>query len=161
MKKIIFSLMLLLGMGLAANAQTKVSWDGPLGVNWKFKRCFVQNETCVIDLTIENAYSKDIQIQLGLFPDHWTNGGTQIFDDEGNVYTYKQIGGTFGGKDLSGYGMYSVVSILKGTVVKLRLQVTEMDEYASVIKTLRLPMSIQGIQTAELRVSNIPIMREE
>ena len=164
MKKMLFlaAAMLILCAPMV-DAQVKLSWNGPIDIEWKVKRCYAKGETCVVDLVVENNSSQDASIQLGLFPDSWCDGGILIHDDEGNVYNWEKVSGTFGGGDITGYGRYRSVDVPKGTLVKFHYQIAEMDEFATVIKSLKFPMQIKtksGSKVYELRISNLPITRD-
>lgn len=161
MKKIILSLALLLSMCIGVMAQTKVSFNGPIGLDWKFKRSFMNGNTLVVDFVVENNTSKDIECMVA--PTYGT--GLKAFDDEGNVYTYenKNFSGITGSKNQ----IWVWESIPVGNMIKVRLQISGIDEYATIIKTLVVPISTDATngrnpvaQQSELRVTNIPIPRE-
>lgn len=164
MKKILFfaAAMLILCSPIA-DAQAKLNWNGPLDIEWKVKRCYAKGSTCVVDLVVENNSSQDAKIMLGLFPDSWCDGGILIHDDEGNVYNWEKVSGTFGGGDITGYGRYRLVDVPKETLVKLHYQIADMDEYATVIKSLKFPMELRtnsGSKLYVLKVTNLPIHRD-
>lgn len=171
MKKIILSLALLLCMCIGAMAQTKVVVNnGAIGIDWKFKRSFLNGNTLVVDFVVENNTSKDVWCQIT--PSFSANpvGSIELkaYDDEGNVYSDPWYGGStkFGGKIGGKNSLYEWETIPRGNLIKVRLQIPDIDEYATIIKTLVVPIitdpSSGGLnQTySELRVTNIPIPRE-
>jgi len=163
MKKIFFSLALLFCMCIGAMAQTKVDFiDGTIGVDWKFKRSFLNGNTLVVDFVVENNTSQDISLsimyrgcpnQIG-----WFN--ITAYDDEGNVYTNDLVGGHFSGKMGSKNSLFATEMIPTGNLIKVRMQIAGIDEYATQIKTLLVPIQIVGADYSALRVTNIPIPRE-
>lgn len=167
MKKIILSLVLLFCMCIGAFAQTKVSFYGPIGLDWKFKRSFLNGNTLVVDFIVENNTSKDVTCRV-------TGSGYNrskkdydltptAYDDEGNVYDWphRQISGKMGSQNIVDG---SDVTIPPSNLMKLRIQIADIDEFATLIKTLVLPVCFAGViaeeKFAELRVTNIPIPRE-
>ena len=164
MKKILFiAATLLLMCAPMAEAQVKLNWNGPLDIEWKLKRCYAKGGVCVVDLVVENNSSQDVTIQLGLFPDHWCDGGILIHDDEGNIYNWEKVSGTFGGGDITGYGRYRKVDVPKETLVKLHYQIADLDEYATVIKSLKFPTEVRTSSNTNiyvLKITNIPINRD-
>lgn len=170
MKKIIFSLALLLCMCIGATAQTKVVVNnGAIGIDWKFKRSFLNGNTLVVDFVVENNTSKDVWCVITYSFSANPIGSTALkaYDDEGNVYESNALmsgvpfSGKIGGKNLNDWETIPV-----GNLIKVRLQISGIDEYATLIKTLVVPIitdpSSGGLnQTfSELRVTNIPIPRE-
>ena len=162
MKKIILSLALLLSMCIGAMAQTKVVYDGPLGINWKFKRSFTQGNTLFVDFVVENNTSTDLA-EFGAYYTGWdsaisNNYGITAYDDEGNMYDYdtqRQINAKNGNQ----YN-FNRVALPKGNMIKVRIRIDGIDEYATLIKTLIVPVySNRGF--SKLTVTNIPIPREE
>ena len=172
MKKIIFSFALLLGLSIGMIAQTKVVVNnGAIGVDWKFKRSFLNGNALVVDFVVENNTSTDVSCVIT--PSFSANPlGTIVlkaFDDEGNVYESNAL---MGGAPFSGKigGKNSLLNawenIPVGNLIKVRLQIAGIDEFATKINTLTVPIitdpSSGGLnQTySELRVTNIPIPRE-
>ena len=165
MKKIILSFALLLSMCIGAMAQTKVVVNnGAIGIDWKFKRSFLNGNTLVVDFVVENNTLKDVWCQITPSLNANPVGSIELkaYDDEGNVYSSTKFGGKIGGKN----SYYEWETIPRGNLIKVRLQIPDIDEYATTIKTLVVPIitdpSSGGLnQTcSELRVTNIPIPRE-
>ena len=168
MKKIIFSLALLFCMCIGATAQTKVSFNGPIGMDWKFKRSFMHGNTLVVDFVVENNTSQDIGCTITK-SGSGAKGSYEIkaYDDEGNVYSEPWYGGStnFEGKIGGKNSLYEGETIPRGNLIKVRLQIPGIDEYATLIKTLTIPIyhsKYGGLDAdvAELRVTNIPSPRE-
>ena len=162
MKKLLLSAALLLCMCIGAMAQTKlIVNNGPIGLDWKFKRSFLSGSTLVVDFVVENNTSKDIECMVA--PTY--GAGLKAFDDEGNVYTYENR--NFSGITGSKNQIWVWESIPVGNLIKVRLQISGIDEYATVIKNLIVPILTDATngrnpvaQQSELRVTNIPIPRE-
>ena len=162
MKKLLLSAALLLCMCIGAMAQTKlIVNNGPIGLDWKFKRSFLSGNTLVVDFVVENNTSKDIDCMV--VPNE--GSGLKAFDDEGNVYTYenKNFSGTTGSKNQ----IWVWESVPVGNLIKVRLQISGIDEYATLIKNLTVPIATDSsngrspVATySELRVTSIPIPRE-
>ena len=130
MKKIIISLVLLLGIGLAANAQVKVSWDGLMGIDFKFKRCYVKGDRCVIDYTITNNSDKDVTAFSSL---SW---GATVYDDEGNMYEFQHGNEKIDNRESSLAGMdhfTGEIKIPREITVKAHIVIKDFDEFASKI----------------------------
>ena len=163
MKKIILSLALLLSMCVGAVAQTKVVFNGPIGIDWKFKRSFMHGNTLVVDFVVENNTSNDISCTITT--DCTSSRGDfqlKAYDDEGNVYNsdpYFPAKNKFSGKLGGQNSIYNWETIPKGNLIKMRLQISDIDEFATIIKTLTVPVRLEQ-EYSELRVSNIPIPRE-
>ena len=146
-------------------AQTKVDFiDGTIGVDWKFKRSFLNGNTLVVDFVVENNTSQDISLsilsrgcpnQIGWFD-------ITAYDDEGNVYTnnVSRVGGNFSGKMGSNNSLFATEMIPTGNLIRVRMQIASIDEYATQIKTLLVPTKVVGYDYSALRVTNIPIPRE-
>ena len=170
MKRLFLSAALLLCMCIGAMAQTKlVMNNGLIGVDWKFKRCFMNGSTLVVDFIVENNTSKDVWCNVtgGFSANPLGTIDLKAYDDEGNVYEFDRFrgGAPFSGK-IGGKNLFDGETIPVGNLIKVRLQINGIDEYATIIKTLVVPIitdpSSGGLnQTfSELRVTNIPIPRE-
>lgn len=169
MKKLFLSLALLSCMCIGANAQTKVIFNnGPVGLNWKFKRSFIQGTTLVVDFVIENNTGKDMSCQIASSVSAYIgNLELKAFDDEGNVYNSSrfQYESKFSGKIGGKNSLYEWETIPRDNLVKVRLQIADIDEFATKIKMLTIPVGVSdnvgiGDGYCELRVTNIPIPRE-
>ena len=167
MKKLFLSAVILLCMFVGAVAQTKVSFNGPIGMDWKFKRSFMHGNTLVVDFVVENNMGKDMFCQITTSASG--SKGSYVlkaYDDEGNVYSDPWYGGTtkFEGKIGGKNSLYEDETIPRGNLIKVRLQIPGIDEYATLIKTLTIPIScgtsVYDKDYVELRVTNIPIPRE-
>ena len=163
MKKFFLSAALLLCMCIGMMAQAKVTpIEYPIGIDWKFKRSFLHGNTLVVDFVVENNTSKDISLSISYrgCPNQigWFN--ITAYDDEGNVYTNDLIGGHFSGKFGATDRLFSTEMIPTGNLIKVRMQIAGVDEYATTIKTLLIPTQIIGSDYSAIRVTNIPIPRE-
>ncbi|MBQ3717652.1 MAG: hypothetical protein II901_04630 [Paludibacteraceae bacterium] len=169
MKKLLLSAALLLCMCIGMNAQKVVVNNGAIGIDWKFKRSFLNGNTLVVDFVVENNTSKDVWciVKPGLSANPVGSISLKAYDDEGNVYESNPLmgGAPFSGK-IGGKNLFDGETIPVGNLIKVRLQINGIDEYATIIKTLVVPIitdpSSGGLnQTfSELRVTNIPIPRE-
>ena len=170
MRRLYLIASMLLCMCLSANAQAKlIVNNGLIGLDWKFKRSFLSGNTLVVDFVVENNTSKDVGciITCGFSANPIGSTALKAYDDEGNVYESNPLmggapfSGKIGGKNLNEWEIIPV-----GNMIKVRLQISGIDEYATLIKTLVVPIitdpSSGGLnQTfSELRVTNIPIPRE-
>ena len=166
MKKIILSFALLLCMCVGAIAQTKVLYNnGPIGLDWKFKRSFVQGTTLVVDFTVTNNTGRDLtefRPYRSGFDEQGKSIGVVAYDDEGNMYSgdYQpnQIGFSFANQ----YD-YNPISLPTGNMIKARVQIKGIDEFATQITTFISPILIPALgpnSWSVLRVTNIPIPRE-
>ena len=171
MKRLFLSAALLLCMCIGAMAQTKVVVNnGAIGVDWKFKRSFLSGNTLVVDFVVENNTSKDVWCVVTMSMNANPVGSVEVkaYDDEGNVYAYNSgYNSNFSGKIGSKNSLFNEwEKIPVGNLIKVRMQINDIDEYATKIKTLTVPIitdpSTGGLhQTySELRVTNIPIPRE-
>ena len=158
MKKFFLSAVMLLCMCIGAMAQTKVVVNnGAIGVDWKFKRSFLSGNTLVVDFVVENNTSKDVWCVVTMSMNANPVGSVEVkaYDDEGNVYA---------GSKNSLFNEWEKIPV--GNLIKVRMQINDIDEYATKIKTLTVPIitdpSTGGLnQTySELRVTNILIPRE-
>lgn len=164
MKKLFLSAALLLCMCIGAMAQAKVSFNGPIGLDWKFKRSFMHGNTLVVDFLVENNTSNDITdfgIQTSGFDEQSNHYGIIAYDDEGNMYNFwnnRQIYAS-----MANQPDYNAVNVPVGNAVKIRMQIKGIDEFATKITTLMAPVMISGRMVMPgyvLRVTNIPIPRE-
>ena len=163
MKKVLFSVLMLMGMNLALNAQVKISFDGPLEMEWQCKRCFVKGSTCVVDLAVTNTGNKELTSTLYWFPDAGTTG-IMVYDDEGTVYKYDKVSGNYGGTNFGpSIGNAYNVKIPGDVTLKVRCQIKDFDEYAASIKTLKIPFILTNGASSTgcyLQVKDIPVSRE-
>ncbi len=164
MKKLLLSAALLLCMCIGMNAQTKLTFNGELpDIDWKLKRSFLNGSTLVVDFVIENNTSKDVEcVILASLSASWGSPKLKAYDDEGNVYESNALmgGAPFSGKIGGKNSLFDWETIPAGNLIKVRMQIAGMDEYATLIKTLTIPMMTSGEKRSELRVTNIPIPRE-
>lgn len=164
MKKLFLLAAMLLCMCLSANAQAKlIVNNGLIGLDWKFKRSFLSGNTLVVDFVVENNTSKDEWCAIIASQSaSWGESVLKAYDDEGNVYESNALmggvpfSGKIGGKNL----LNEWESIPSGNMIKVRLQIAGIDEYATLIKTLTVPIMTSNENRSELRVTNIPIPRE-
>lgn len=163
MKKFFFSALMLLCLGITANAQTKIVWDGYGSLGIKVKRCYVQGPNCIVDVLLTNKTGKDLTTVVavgdGLF-------ATDLcaYDDEGNTYDKYAITGTCGNSKFGG-GTYNscTTAIPSDTSVKLSFKIKGIDEFAASITTLMCNfrgVSDENYGMATLKLKDIPITRE-
>lgn len=161
MKKLFLSLALLSCMCIGANAQTKVIFNnGPVGLNWKFKRSFIQGTTLVVDFVVENNTGKDIVeffVNMDGFDEQGHHFDIVAYDDEGNMYSgYEKIR-----INIANQGNGNAINFPAGQMVKVRIQIIGIDEFATKITSFMAPVrSSYWNNWAVLRVSNISIPRE-
>ena len=166
MKRLLLSATMLLCMCVGAIAQTKVVYDGPMGIDWKFKRSFMNGNTLFVDFVVENNTSHDFPefgaVNQGYDPAISNTYNITAYDDEGNMYDYwtqRQINAKNGNQ----YN-FNRVALPKGNMIKVRIRIDGIDEYATIIKTFIIPVYHPGILGipgfSKLTVSNIPIPRE-
>lgn len=165
MKKIFFSLALLFYMCIGAMAQTKVSFNGPIGIDWTFKRSFMHGKTLVVDFVVENNTSKDLMdfgVNRDGFDEQSNHYGITAYDDEGNIYAGDYSSNQIA-VSVANQPNYNPVNLPIGNAVKVRMQIKGVDEFATKITTLMVPVMISGRMVMPgyvLRVTNIPIPRE-
>ena len=162
MKKLFFSALMLLSMSLAVNAQ-KISYDGPDELEFLFKRCFVKGSTCTVDFIVTNVGSKELTATLFWFSDGCE--GIKVYDDEGNVYDYKNVSGNFGGTNFgASIGNAYNVQIPGDVSLKIRCQIKNFDEYAALLRQLKISFRIRSTSSSLgcscLQVKDIPVTRE-
>lgn len=161
MKKLFLSAVMLFSMCIGMNAQTKIVFnEGPLGLDFKFKRSFVQGTTLFVDLVASNNTGRDIDIKANIdgFDESFNHYGIVAYDDEGNMYNYKQIG-----VSMANQPNYNSVILPTENMVKVRVQIKGIDEFATEITTFISPIYIperNHTYWGVLRVTNIPIPRE-
>ena len=161
MKKLFFSALMLLSMSLAVNAQ-KITSNGPDALEWQFKRCYVKGDKCIVDLIVTNAGKKDLTLKVFTYPNGYGNG-ISAYDDEGNVYSPDNVSGQFGGKDFGSNDC--MVQIPRDVTLKMRVQLSDFDEFATSIKVLKIAMFKNTDDTTpyygfEVQVKDIPVTRE-
>lgn len=169
MKKILFfavSFMLLCAP--IAEAQMKVKWDGNSNINWKVKRCYVQNDKCILDLLVTNNTGSTIKSfmfdSFHTYPVH-----SMAYDDEGNKYPFCSPVGNSPSKKFSNEetminGCTNYSGILKfelpaGLTVKARIVLNDFDEYASMLTLVNLGFGDQ-LYPGTLELRNVPVTRE-
>ena len=162
MKKLFFSALMLLSMSLAVNAQ-KISFDGTDALEFQFKRCFVKGSTCTVDFIVTNVGNQELTSTMFWFPDGCD--GIKVFDDEGNVYDHTSISGNFGGTNFGpSIGNAYNVQIPGDVTLKIRCQIIDFDEYAALIRQLKISFRIRSTYSslgcACLQVKDIPVTRE-
>lgn len=147
MKKFLISLMMLLGLSITATAQVKVVWNGPMGLDIKYKRCYVRGNQCHIDFLIVNNMSKGIDV------DHENQA---VYDDEGNVYDYLKADVTIGGS-------HRYITVPSETSIKAHVTISDFDEFAATIKTIKMDIkTYDSGRTGRfpLEIKNIPVARD-
>ena len=164
MKKIILSFALLLSMCIGAMAQTKVSFNGPIGLDWNFKRSFMHGNTLVVDFVVGNNTSKDLNFGVHRegFDEQKNHYVITAYDDEGNIYAGDYSSNRIDAS-VANQPNYNFVNLPIGNVVKVRMQIKDIDEFATKITTLMVPVLIGWSMQSPgyvLRVTNIPIPRE-
>ena len=165
MKKLLLSAALLLCMCIGMNAQPKILWDGPTGLDVKFKRCYVQGSRCIIDYTITNNTGKDIS---QISTDGWVGYEPTAYDDEGNRYKCELNGGDFDNQQSSiGYVCMKgcATPLPKDITIKAHIVITNLDEYASNLTLYKHYYHVefsngQILNQVKLEIRNIPIPRE-
>lgn len=118
MKKLFLSAVILLCMFVGAVAQTKVSFNGPIGLDWKFKRCFMNGSTLVVDFVVENNTRNDMRMYIT--PSASGCNGLKAYDDEGNIYDGSDRGGPFSGKIGNKNLLNNIEFIPVGNMIKVR-----------------------------------------
>ena len=165
MKRILFVAVTMLLMSTQmVQAQTKVLFDGYGALEIKFKRCYVEGTSCVVDILLTNNTKKDLSpcicVGDGLFATDLS-----AYDDEGNTYDKYSIKGTIGNTDFGGYTHSTGCATLPaGTSIKVRFRIKEFDEFATKITTLMCNfrgVSDDSYGKAGLKITNIPVMRPE
>ena len=140
-------------------AQVSVS-SGTPNIDVKLKRCFASGNDVYIDLVLNGN---------GRWENVYINGyESRIYDDEGNMYK----GGFMGGQDYR-YGIsfeYDKLSnkpncqinIPRDIPRKVRLKITDVDEYASALVKISLPCdgNSTNANPFEITIKNLPITRE-
>ncbi len=163
MKKIALLILLFLGLCVEASSQVQVAWDGPVGVDIIFKRCYVAGNQCILDFVIANNTTKDIKS----FSTSHHPLRPIAFDDEGNNYEYVYgANNMFSNAEcmIGGKKLGEVISIPAGVSVKAHMVITSFDEYATLITLYRHEFSFMynNIHMYPKRVEfrNIPVARE-
>ena len=168
MKKLFLLAALLLCMCVGAIAQAKVVYDGPIGIDWKFRRSFTQGNILFVDFVVENNTSHDFP-EFGAAYSGWDSAasnsyGITAYDDEGNMYDY-DTQRHINAKNGNQYN-FNRVALPKGNMIKVRIRIDGIDEYATIIKTFIIPVYHPGLDRlgipgfSKLTVTNIPIPRE-
>lgn len=164
MKRLFLSAAMLLCMCIGAMAQPRVIWDGPAGLDVKFKRCYVQGSRCIIDFTITNNTGKNIEF---IMSSGWSGYGPSAYDDEGNNYKFAWGGGNIDNvqSTLGGQMFNSHTPLPADITIKAHIVITDIDEYASALTLYRQYFDIyftrdKHIDQVKLEFKNIPIQRE-
>ena len=162
MKKITFLILLFWGLCIEASAQVQVAWDGPVGIDIVFKRCYVRGNQCIVDFVITNNTNKDISS----FSTSHHPLRPIAYDDEGNSYEYNISASKFNNAEcmIGGKRLGEVISIPAGVSVKAHMVITSFDEFATKITLYRHEFSFMynNIHMYPKRVEfrNIPVARE-
>ena len=168
MKKNIFSVLMLLLMNLAVCAQVKQNRDNlPIDLNIKLKRCVVSGNQGYIDLIVTNNTGYPISDVFVLpYNGNVKYSETVAYDDEGNVYFFKQNGNgikeiTVGGKGNG--GLYSALP--EEVPVKVRIELQGVSEFATEFTMLNMifrgDLTPNKTQDGSVTFRNIPITRVE
>ena len=135
--------------------------SGTPNIDLKVKRCFALGNDVYIDLLITGN---------GRWETIWINGfDSRLYDDEGNMYK----GGFMGGHDYR-YGIsfeydeFSNSSACKLNIPrdvprKVRVKITDVDEYASSFVKISLPCdgNSSNANPFEISIKNLPIKRDQ
>lgn len=155
-------ILLFLGLCVEASSQVQVAWDGPVGIDIIFKRCYVKGNQCIVDFVIANNTSKEIsKFSTSHFASH-----PIAYDDEGNNYEYNISANKFNNAEcmIGGKKLGDVISIPAGVSVKAHMVITSFDEYATMITLYRHDFGFMydniHMNPKRLEFRNIPISRE-
>lgn len=135
MKKILLSLIVLLGCISSSDARVKIEKPNP-DFDVKIARCEYTSGTLYIDLVM-TSYGAEIK-RTFVGPSE-RNSVTMAYDDEGNRYS-KITMGEPGGAMKSWFNF----TLPKDIPVKLRVEIDGVDEVASKLKLLQLGLEIYG-----------------
>ena len=162
MKKIALLILLFLGLCIEASSQVQVAWDGPVGIDIIFKRCYVKGNQCIVDFVIVNNTNKDISnFSTSHFASHPT-----AYDDEGNNYEYSISANQFNNSEcmIGGKKLGEVISIPAGVSVKAHMVITSFDEYATMITLYRHDFGFMynnsHMNAKRVEFRNIPVSRD-
>ena len=147
MKKILLSAVMLLGMCIGMYAQAKVVFNGPLGLDITYKRCYVRGNQCHIDFLIVNNMSQAIDVN---------HENQSVYDDEGNVYDYLKA-------DVTIAGSSRYVTVPSGASVKGHVTISNFDEFAATVTTLKMDITTYDKGKTgryPLEIKNIPVSRD-
>ena len=150
MKKIILLAITAL-ITFTATAQVKI-YSGDPNIDIKYKRTIVSGNTVIIDFLMTNLLRTEIEACLYNFVN------LSFTDDEGNMYGNQNFKINVGnsGKET---GVFS-----PGIPLKVRLTLTNIDEYATAITSIIYPYyyypspSINSVDRT-MKIYNIPIPR--
>lgn len=166
MKKLVLFLTAIAVGCFCVQAQT-VTFTNP-DIKVEFKRCICSGRTMYVDFVMTNWSGKDMtgrrtdKENMYSYADAYF---TAAFDDEGNVYkpaygiTSVRIGAeVFRGMDGGSFALPSEIP------VKIRVNLTDVDEFATEISLLKLTFRSMDPDTpygvAMLEAKHIPIVRQ-
>lgn len=150
----------LITISVIVNAEPRLIYDGPQGIDVVFKRCYVHGESCIMDFLVTNNTRSDIKI--GVIP-----SDVLAYDDEGNMYNHHMISEKFGehqcGAINYSYNLFEM-EMPREISLKLQCQISNFDEYAAIIKSIKIALSVrlpnQPFYNTYLQAKDIPVTRE-
>lgn len=147
-----------------AEAQPSIKFDNP-EISFRFKRCICSGNTAYVDFLIMNNSSGELSSRIMDEEPCDANGYTAAYDDEGNVY--RADGGKLAVRIADSDPFYRVdysFNLPMGVPVKMRVTLTGVDEFATMLPLLKI--AFRGMETvraygiAYLEVRDIPIVRQ-
>lgn len=123
----------------------------------KVKRCAASGKTVVIDLTLNNEGTNDVEKLQVL-----SSGNSEAYDDEGNIYKGEDLKVKVANSS-NYYHWTDEFNIPVGVPMKLSIQLNGVPASAESIARLKLtvicrPWGLNGDKP--VRISNIPISRD-
>lgn len=143
MKKTLL-LFIVLCSTIIASAQVKCTSSNP-DYKIAYKRTIVADNTVFVDFTV--TYYGDEQVYFRIY-------GPQIYDDEGNIYSFDSynvvnVGNT--GKNGA--------DIEPDIPIKVRIPIKNVDEFATLFNKMILPYG-NGYDKNTFTITNVPIPRD-
>lgn len=164
MKKILLIMMAMFAFGLQnASAQDgiKIVTNHP-DFKVKVKRCVASGKTVIIDLTLNNEGTNDVE-------DLQVHGGvtaaSEAYDDEGNIYQKYNVKVKVANRPEYTYGNSGKFNIPSGVPIRLSVSIDGVPQSAESISRLKLCLYCKAWSVGcdfdkPLRISNIPISRD-
>lgn len=162
MKKILLIMMAIFAFGIqnvSAQDGIKIVTNHP-DFKVKVKRCVASGKTVIIDLTLNNVGAIDVE-NLNVWGG---DRGTEVYDDEGNIYQGRCIKVKVANKPEYTSGHYEF-NIPAGVPIRLSVSIDGVPQAAESIARLKMCLYCKAWSVGcdfdkPLRISNIPISRE-
>lgn len=153
---ILFALLMVTANVAAQTNPIKIITQHP-DLSVKVKRCAASGNIVIIDLTVTNLSTNDIEIRLC---SGWSR--STAYDDEGNIYNGNNLMGKVANQTEYGYHDFCNRKLISNVPTKVSIRITGVPTSAQMIALLELETYCRafGLDGKMIQIRNVPISRD-